>query len=674
MVTLKNLYLKNFMSVSELEIDFEEDTVISISGQNGSGKSTLIYAIAFALTGYRKGESYRNYIKTGCDTAVVVLDALLKGYPLNIEVEIRNLKNFAPIKRKVVYKDVEYLNSDYTQFMKEHELDYLENVMFLFQGNDDIIKSKPAERAAILKHLFQLDFSNAVSSLKEKQESVKSKLIESNAILKSLESKKFEKQPLKREVLESVLLGWNKEIAEINNSLNELQKISITEVNEVHSQVESLKQDINGAQNKVQTYNLQYQSLEHSREKLEEEIKEYEKKKDELEITYSQSNIELEDCLSTIDTLTQTLEEHKQNLKLFSYKKSQLDSQIKVSSNGTCHACGQPITEDHIKELLKEQVDLEIQLKEKEELVNYTQKELSNCITQKENLTRKMKEIETQQSTYQSNLEKKKNVDNNIQTIVDNISSQTKYLEILKQSLNTALEKMRKLDTILPLVSKKDDLLNEKNNLESRITEANSIRDYNKQIKLLNEHIEAEEKNNEESKKTQAIESNNLTIDLGTIKTSIDIFENLFPNYVVLQACKQLEDYINSIIQKLFPYMSVSLKQNRSGVNFYYTVEEAGEELPVCMASGAQGRILSLAYSVALAKMYGINCILIDEVDASMTPENAGQVYEFIASLEDIPQIIFISHREEAREAIRHSCRENLIFYEVNHGNYNLVD
>ena len=67
MIILQSIELTNFMCVDYLYVDFPENSIISITGENGQGKSSLIYAIAFALTGYRRGDSYRDYVKVGAD-------------------------------------------------------------------------------------------------------------------------------------------------------------------------------------------------------------------------------------------------------------------------------------------------------------------------------------------------------------------------------------------------------------------------------------------------------------------------------------------------------------------------------------------------------------------------------------------------------------------------------
>jgi DNA repair ATPase RecN len=132
---------------------------------------------------------------------------------------------------------------------------------------------------------------------------------------------------------------------------------------------------------------------------------------------------------------------------------------------------------------------------------------------------------------------------------------------------------------------------------------------------------------------------------------------------------------MNGFIQKVFPYMSVKLQQNRTGVEFYYTpnVSEEDSWVSVKMASGAQVSILSLAWRISIARIYGITTLLLDEIDESSTEENSRLIYEFIASLTTFDQIFLISHKKEAIRAIS-AMADNVVCYEVSEGIYTEVN
>ena len=134
------------MSIDCLDLEFSDTQITAITGQNGSGKSSLIYAIALALTGYRKGESYKDYIKTGKNSSKILLEILLKGVAASFDIEINgDKKKTGTLNRKVSYKGKTYLNSEFSQFIESEGLEELETLMFMFQGYHDIIDLKPAE-------------------------------------------------------------------------------------------------------------------------------------------------------------------------------------------------------------------------------------------------------------------------------------------------------------------------------------------------------------------------------------------------------------------------------------------------------------------------------------------------------------------------------------------------
>ena len=76
------------MSIKELELDFDPNMIMAITGFNGSGKSSLLYAIATCISGFRKGETYRDYVKLGEDYATIQLDATLSDKPIHYDIQI----------------------------------------------------------------------------------------------------------------------------------------------------------------------------------------------------------------------------------------------------------------------------------------------------------------------------------------------------------------------------------------------------------------------------------------------------------------------------------------------------------------------------------------------------------------------------------------------------------
>ena len=169
-------------------------------------------------------------------------------------------------------------------------------------------------------------------------------------------------------------------------------------------------------------------------------------------------------------------------------------------------------------------------------------------------------------------------------------------------------------------------------------------------------------------------EINEKDAKIKNLKGCLDVFQRDFPNFIVLRACSQLEGYVNEFVHRVFPYMNVSLKQDRQGVQFFYKIKGQDRDLSIKMASGAQKSVLTLAYKIAEAKLYGLDCIILDECDASLNDENSSMLYKFIAEINSFKQLIFVSHRKKAIKEVHESFKGNMRCYWVESGTYNEID
>ena len=651
MIILRNIHLENFMCIDSLDLSFNENAIVSISGKNGSGKSALIYAIALCITGYRYGESYRDYVKSGEDTSSIILDAELKGEPIHYEVSIKgNNKTGNPLKKEVTYKGITYLNSDYSSFMKDNDLDYIENLMFLFQGNNELISSKPSERAAILRRLFQFEFTSIVNSFKEKLDQDKIKMIEDEAVLNELQKRTFQESTLLREVPQSRLDAWEDEIKGLNESIFKLTNIEAVDYNA----------DIEYAKKKIASFNNNLDYFKEEKARLEKIIN--------SPIDQTDFSI-LEEMNKEHGTIQPEIQKLNSSVLLLEKDVDSLSKQIEIGKKGICHSCGQPVDKSHVDKLILQQEEINKTLT--------SQKEEREVLIKKFNkLTSDIKKMEKQKRDYeklveQIDLAKKNHCDIEVK-ITDNEYDLNKWNNTLRDLEN----KQEAAQEALNLLANKNSLISKRDELQTRLSDAKEVISINKEKANQNSILRKERDNNNRRIREMSININSLSSDMNISKQCLNIFENQFPNYILLRACGQLENYINNITNTAFKGFKVKLNQSRGGVSFFYKTGEMSDDedwLPVCLASGAQKTILSLAYIIALGKMYGINCLLLDEVDSACSPETAKTIYKFIAELDGFNQIIFISHNEESREAMRESNRDNIIFYSVSDGNYELM-
>jgi DNA repair exonuclease SbcCD ATPase subunit len=195
--------------------------------------------------------------------------------------------------------------------------------------------------------------------------------------------------------------------------------------------------------------------------------------------------------------------------------------------------------------------------------------------------------------------------------------------------------------------------------VEEKINEYNEISISNNQILINNNKIIENQKEND----LQIIE---ITNDLKTLgdnliayKEAKSILEKDLPNYLIVKTCARLEELINDFVHTIFPDMIIELKQNKRGVNFYYTPAITGKvddkkikKLPCKMASGMESATLSLAWRWALSQAYGLNILLCDEIDASSDNSDSLKLFTKLFQDPQFDQILVITHKTEVREEL----------------------
>lgn len=661
MFILKRLHLEDFMIVEEADFTFEDNQITAITGTNAVGKSTLLYAIAFCLTGYKKGETYKNYVRTGCSEAKVNLEAIFNNLPIHYETTISSI-----VKRTVVYKGITYTNSEYSQFLKEYKLEELCELMFMFQGTGSIIDATARERADKLKKLFKLEFPEIVAELKEKQEEAKATNLQLTAVSSELQAMKSEQLPLLREMTDDYISHCKDKLDEVSDKLKQSSNVDASELDNVEQELIKYQQYIDKNKSTVAMYE---KGIPNDKVRLDG-ILQYLSSTDLDSLTSSldklQSELDFHKIQWTEDS--KRYREHQEQLRVFKYKLNELNKQYEVSKTGICHACGQPIDEDHIQRLEADIALVEGDIIECEANIASIDFDPNDHISKE--LQDKIDNAKLSISDYKHKLGEKDFVEkliNDSTTALDNYRNLLKGFEDKKENLLKTKESLQKL---VPLINERESLIAEKSNLESTIKSAEETKIKNSERRETNQKILREKQEREDRIREMTDKINDLSLTLSRLKTEIDIFNVKFPNYITLQMCSKLEDYINSIVQKVFPYCRVALKLENTGLGILYTTESSEDTfIPISMASGCQRQILALAYFIALARMSGVTCIFLDEIDASSAGENAKEIYEFIASLDCFNQIFFISHRPEAYQAVKEH-NEDLVTYLVENGNY----
>lgn len=665
MVKLQSLSLTNFMTIEQLDMQFDDKTVIMIGGQNGGGKSALLHAIALALYEYKKGDSYKDYVRVGASAATVYLRALYNGLPISYELKISTSKYGVPLTRTIRYNDKIYNNSECKLLLDELESEYLEHAMFLLQNDSSIVDLRPSERARLLKKMLHFEFDEQVAALKTRLDSEQQTFAELSIRLDEAQKQRFSLLQLLDESQKEEVPRIKRRLQYIDRQLGALDTFDPAVVMRVSTE---LRNEEASTQQKEATVTSSQRILQQKKQRLAQ-----------LEATQIPIPAAIDDDveeyyegqLSSASSLVAMTE---YSVQTASNLVKQLQGQLAISQTGVCHSCGHTIEQKHVDKL---QQGLDDATAELTQLTEYLLQLKQNEIAAR----REVDSVMASSKAYRVATQQEEARQREAAALREAILAAEESLalhEAAVQSARKRVSELRQQNTDLQKVrevaERKGQLEAEKAQLELQLSTINNAVVINKERRKRNEEIEEARLEHTELLKKLAHTVNQTAQSIDVLKRSITIFETEFPNFIILRTCAHLEDYINGFIQKLFPYMSVRLRPSRSGVEFYYTAESSEEEwLSVKMASGAQAAVLTLAWRVAIAKLYGVTTILLDEVDSAATEENAAIIYQFIASLDTFDQIIFISHKKEAMKSIS-SLMDNVICYYVQGGEYSIVD
>lgn len=665
MVKLQSLSLTNFMTIEQLDLQFDDKIVMMIGGQNGGGKSTVLYAIALALFEHKKGDSYKDYVRVGSQSATIKLQALYNGSPILYELKITTSKYGVPLTRTIQYRGKVYNNSECKLLLKELDSEYLEHAMFLLQNDSSIVDLRPSERARLLKKVLHFEFDDQVAVLKGRMDQEALLQTTLGIRLEEMQKRKFPRLELLDESDVANAAELRGQLAQIDRQLASMEDFDATELADADSSLEEATRSL-----REQTEQLQdSQKLLASKQAQLQQLQSLQA--EDLPFVRDEALVEAAENLRASQAEASTA---LVSYRIASEASVTLQKQLEISKKGLCHSCGHKIEPGHIEKLSKELAAAENKTQELQGVLQKAQRD-SDLALATVNLLQSRKKA--WQVNHDESLRRAATCAALQESIVQLKSTEKAQKATIKSSsasVRFLQQKAASLSSHKEASEKRAQLLLHKSLIEKRLLDIGDVVAINAERRRSNLEAENAEKQHEQDKQQLALQLNNSARNVDLLKRGISIFENEFPNFIILRTCARLEGYINNFIQKLFPYMAVRLQPSRSGVEFYYTAAAAEDEwLSVKMASGAQAAVLTLAWRVAIAKLYGMSTILLDEVDAAATEENAALIYQFIASLDTFDQIIFVSHKKEAMKAIA-SMMDNVVCYYVKGGEYSLVD
>jgi len=670
------------MCVESAEFDFSHNYITVFYGSNGSGKSTIFEAIALCWTERRRGDSFKDFIKHGADSAEIHLTATVRGEPIRFDIEIKDKKGSTPFQRKITYKGGEYNNSECTALLNSFDIDYLQHIMFSMQGENNITDLKPGERTKLLKRIFNFEFESQLQQLDKLIEQEEQNLLTLRTRQDVMSHLKFEYEEEEKPLSAAERKKIETRIAAIDETVRAQEQNQLLEA-ETSRRVESLRNQCAAAQSRKHTLDLDIEDLSSSKIRLEGDQKRHNQALANLsDPTTIEADIQAK--LSAIETLTQLvtqsrtlLKEKEQSLNTQQSTILELRNHIEAHREGRCPKCGQTTQPDSVPAL---EAKLQAVTAEREALsLSKTQIEATERNAERD-IARYNAEIPALREKIKSTAEMKVQYENILKTVVESIRQTEITLQSRKSTVREVEVQIKELEQqiseISPKLTRKISLENLKAEKESwlrQLQEDHATIARNEVIRRKNEEMRKKEEDNKHQLAELNRQQNAIILSTNNYREAKHILEVDLPNFIIVKACSKLERHINHFISEVKPGMVVRLFQARSGVEFYYSptgeVANSDDWTSTKMASGFERELLSTAWRVALARAYNLSALMLDEVDSAANTFSSEKMFREVANLVGFEQLFIVSHKPEVVDTLLQE-NDRVTAYYVSEGTF----
>lgn len=635
-VNLNSIEIKNFRTISELEVDLSCGITL-IKGKNGSGKSSIPNAIYTCIYNRQlNGRPASAGIKNGTKSSL-----------LKLNFTIDNVDKYSIIRTIGKKSSVELLK------------------------NGDVI-SKGSKVKSIIEELIPQDIIklNMLQSLDIK--SLISGYVDVSGFVKKVSDKRKEYEMTLRD-LEHKLQNVDISINNFDLNISEMEKMKHNNENDLNlimSEITSLKQNLNSSidptlakekHENIIKLNSEYTVLVNDLEKnIRSELNE------KVETPIQQITSEMNSIASEYTNEIKTLDlQLKSEIDKLSSEKQMIYNRIKnledeiskyttLINQHVCFVCEHEIDEKDLKKYEAKISQLQNEIKNEQNKIAKIENDTEQSIKDKYKKvkidkynasTKRIEELNNDLKKYKSERELYINKLNN--------------LESEKQKIYTNLLKKYNITTD----DLKVDYSKVINNFD-RITELSAkINIINKNIQdivnKINQYLSEKEKFISENKKSDI---ENKIKEIGKKITILKTWEN--SRLLNKLITKKLSSTINSIIKTKYNYIIQVNFDIDDKDNLVITAKNMhGDIVPIEDASTGEGvigkLILYSAFRTFMSQECSVSTVFLDEFLDSLDDENVFKAFEFlkdIANDENI-SIFIISHRQD----IQTEAAENVI-------------
>lgn len=632
------------------------------------------------------GEDAISYISEMFDPVLTQYSLVAKQKPID------NIVTCKDSERRDLFKKIKEINLE--KYVKLHV--------------EPIISKLKNEIVLLEKELYRLEHAEYDYKKEVVISTTEIEIIAKREELKELQSKQnlIEKEKIEYE-------QKTKELSEIKNLLTQSEILLTRKSSLLHECEESIKK-MESQEYKDEQITKLKDNFTKEKSALELDVQSINEKIKNFEHTFEINKIDLNKVIETIDKqlldikiskiakfddtelkrIEDDISKTKQDIK-------HCDINIKSLEKGICPTCGEKC-EHKLQEYVSLKQSYELSITElckllseendrkvsHEKLISDNEEsklKKQRLVSEKELLLSK---IESTTNKFNADVSNSKSLIADKQKQITNITS--KYESSIKdidENGKRVIEKEKSL-----LVEYKNDVFNlitEIDNRKSVLAELEkkvnnfslSSEDYNDKIIPIQNEIKLYEstiisndiiRNNNkilDDKKKQDL------IDLEEVKKNIiiskkDLFNHEqartillkdFPNYIIDASIEDVEAAMNEFIDTIYyKSLNIELRATKTSIKMEYGLGD--QKLPSHRLSGAESKIVSLAFIHYFNTMIGLQCIILDEPDSALNIVIAEQLYESLLQMNQIyKQMIIVTHNERMKNYMIANAQTNII-------------
>jgi DNA repair exonuclease SbcCD ATPase subunit len=138
------------------------------------------------------------------------------------------------------------------------------------------------------------------------------------------------------------------------------------------------------------------------------------------------------------------------------------------------------------------------------------------------------------------------------------------------------------------------------------------------------------------------------------------ILQNEFPNFAIDQEIQDIENEMNNFIELVYPKsLNVNLRSTKTTIKLEYGTGKVMKD--ASMLSGAESKIVQMAFTNIFNRKLNLQCLILDEPDAALDDINKQELYSTLVEMKYLySQMIITTHSEKMKNYLLSSCGEDV--------------